>query len=335
MKRYIETGILCLIYGALALVIINTDERSSYQLIYSTASFVSIGVLFYWIVYKLIPALFTGEEVRKMGWYQAGLIILFWMIGSLSYSLYWNDLVSAQGSDTTFLQIYSDIVIHKNVGQVLLFALITGSIYGFLRSCIVYKKKRLFRKTLTFSGIIFLCAGTFFGLKYAWDTSYKGSEDIIILDQEGRFQSLEEVLAEEVFQDKVVYVDLWYSTCSPCISDFKASPPVKTELEKEEDLVFLYLGRKTSHPNSRQLWVNVIKEYNLKGYHVYMSEALEAEMGQFIADLGEYLAYPRYLLVNRQGEVISWDAPAPDSREPFVTTLREAINGQYQDAAGE
>ena len=163
-----------------------------------------------------------------------------------------------------------------------------------------------------------------FSIKYYIDIAWKGNNDIRFIDH--NTESLEQLLELPQFKGKIVYLDLWFSSCGPCIAQFKKLPEVKKSLENSE-VVFLYLARQTSHPNHRQLWKNAIKKYNLKGWHVYMNVQLEANIWE---EIGKYSnkvwSYPHYLLIDKNNVIVSFNAPRPSEKEKLLLELAKFID---------
>mgnify|MGYP005992743971 CR=1 FL=1 len=136
-----------------------------------------------------------------------------------------------------------------------------------------------------------------------------------------KYNSIEEIIALPQFKNKIVYIDRWYSSCSPCISDFKNYVPnLKKEMATSNiDIEYLYLGKETSIPISKQLWINSIKKYNLKGWHYYFSKE---DHNIIFKTLNENLirknkpinGYPHYLIAIN-GKIVDYDAPTPDKIE--------------------
>lgn len=63
---------------------------------------------------------------------------------------------------------------------------------------------------------------------------------MIFGDSTNTYSSSDEILKLEMFQNKVVYVDIWGTRCPPCLKEFEFLPELKNRFEKES-LVFLYL----------------------------------------------------------------------------------------------
>lgn len=215
-----------------------------------------------------------------------------------------------------------------NMLESILPALIIGGIYGYLRKLIISGRKDTLKKVLAGTAGLTVVAAVIFGALYIRDTSWEGNEDIRFLDKDQQIQSVSELLDRPELKGKKVYVDLWYSSCSPCIKAFRNMEEGKSVLD-EEGYVTLYLGRETSHQHSKQLWINTIKDYKLEGWHVYMSDSLRQDVW---SEIGPYvdraLGYPHYMLVNENGEITDWDAPNVSDAE----ALREAVELRWTES---
>ena len=145
------------------------------------------------------------------------------------------------------------------------------------------------------------------------------------MDRDQEMTSLREVLSQPELQGKKVYVDLWFATCGPCIAAFENMEPGK-QLLKEKGYVTLYLGREISTPDSKVRWLSTIRDYELKGYHVYMSQKLEQDVYEQVGKyVDRYFGYPHYLLANEQGEIINWDAPDIVDIDALEVSLQNPI----------
>lgn len=143
----------------------------------------------------------------------------------------------------------------------------------------------------------------------------KGQYVIINDVRSNLYPTVESILAREEFKDKIVYIDLWGVYCGPCLKEFKYSDTLKTIL-KDFDVAFLYLSSPyTSHNKTNKLANEIIKEYNLTGTHVFISAECYQE-GFWIKHKDKYsenrmFGIPTYLLVNKSGQIVDYDAPRP------------------------
>ncbi|MDM9631032.1 TlpA family protein disulfide reductase [Robiginitalea aurantiaca] len=163
-----------------------------------------------------------------------------------------------------------------------------------------------------------------FGADYLEDTSYQGDDSIRFVASE--YSDLEALLASEPFQNKVLYVDLWFSSCPPCIKEFKNPPLLKEHFKNRDDLVFLYISHRTLHPNALQLWKNAIRKYNLTGWHYMMDREFETRLWAELRSKDSSIAkgYPRYLIIDNSSGYRNYSAPQP-SQVKEVKALLEPL----------
>lgn len=191
-----------------------------------------------------------------------------------------------------------------------------GLCYGYLRN-----NKKAIKITLAGVGFIIISGAVYINLPA--DTIFRQDENYREIEQ---MSSLETLVNSAEFKDKTVYIDLWYSSCGPCIDQFKNHlGTLKRDLEENNlDVAFVYLGRETSHPDSRQRWHRAIEKYELKGWHYYFSKDQAAQLWKEInTGLTETTpqGYPHYL-VAKNGKIISYRAPRPEGAEALLKLLQ-------------
>ena len=126
------------------------------------------------------------------------------------------------------------------------------------------------------------------------------------------YTSITELINLPQFKNKTVYIDLWYSSCAPCIKQFKNHLPILKNKLDSNQVSYLYLGRETSHLNSKQRWINAISKYQLKGWHYYFPKNDEPVIWNEIRKNTKLklTGYPHYLIASK-GKIISYNAPKP------------------------
>jgi thiol-disulfide isomerase/thioredoxin len=130
--------------------------------------------------------------------------------------------------------------------------------------------------------------------------------------------TIEELLSK--FRDKVVYIDLWATWCGPCKAQFEFKKDIDPFFKsKGVDVLYISLDR----GNDKQKWVNMIKYYNLEGYHVLASEKLA---GDIYKAFGKHnsLMIPRYVIC-KDGKVILKDAKRPQDKEALFKQIESVL----------
>lgn len=195
---------------------------------------------------------------------------------------------------------------------------ILGLLYG-------YYKTNIRALKITFMAVTILAATGFVFIAYRSDRSFEQESEYQIIQDE--IPSLSALVGQPQFKDKTVYIDLWFSSCSPCIDQFKNHlPQLKSRLKTEQkEVVYLYIARETSHLDSKLRWKKAIEEYQLKGWHGYLDKDLEKKIWQEIASapnvsLAANYGYPHYLIA-KNGKIISYNAPKPEQINELMPLL--------------
>lgn len=119
------------------------------------------------------------------------------------------------------------------------------------------------------------------------------------------------------FKGKYVYIDIWATWCVPCIVEM----PFLAEIEKEyEDRNIHFVGLSIDNKEREDQWRKMIVDKELDGIQLLADNEIES---QFIRDY--YIqAIPRFILLDPEGNVVSYDAPRPS--EPKLKELFESLN---------
>ncbi|GGF35051.1 hypothetical protein GCM10011339_24200 [Echinicola rosea] len=117
------------------------------------------------------------------------------------------------------------------------------------------------------------------------------------------------------FEGKVVYLDTWATWCGPCRGEFPAAKVLKEEYKAQDDIVFMY----ASIDSDKEAWEKFLKnDPEFKGVHLFVDGAWQSEL------CNDYMirAIPRYILIDKNGNIANAKAPRPSSGED----IRNEIN---------
>lgn len=115
-----------------------------------------------------------------------------------------------------------------------------------------------------------------------------------------------------------LYIDLWATWCKPCIEEFKS----KTKLEEfisGKPIKLLYIS--IDDPDRQALWKKMVSKFDLKGIHIIASNKLKEDIWLELDDTGITGAIPRYIIVDKSGNLVNKDAPRPSQHDELLALL--------------
>ena len=134
-----------------------------------------------------------------------------------------------------------------------------------------------------------------------YDTRAGGvAADFTYPDVNGKMVSLSD------FKGKVVLVDVWATWCGPCRGEI----PYLKKLEEEmhgTDVVFI--GVSVDEAKDKQKWLDFVEKEGLKGVQLLASGWSKITKDYKINGI------PRFMVFDRDGKIVSVDAPRPSSPE--------------------
>ena len=158
------------------------------------------------------------------------------------------------------------------------------------------------------------------------------TENCIICDSTEIFKTIEDVLNMNRFKNKVVYLDFWGTGCKPCIEEFKFLPDLKKKFQNEPSeylYIIIYDKKKEWDTYRPMLWRLLIKKYKLTGINLLLTKDLKHRFIYKYKDQTDPIrmqAVPKYILFNRKGEVVDFNAPRPSSKEVLYEKIQELLN---------
>ena len=117
------------------------------------------------------------------------------------------------------------------------------------------------------------------------------------------------------FTGKPVYISFWFTGCKPCIKAFPAENRL-VEKFSESDLQFIRICT-----NSRKEdWLELIKKHGLKAQNLFAN----MNWSKILAGRYNVESYPKYILVDRSGIIVSENELSPDG-EKIVDKLSAVL----------
>jgi thiol-disulfide isomerase/thioredoxin len=124
---------------------------------------------------------------------------------------------------------------------------------------------------------------------------------------------------------KVVLVDVWATFCLPCIALMPALKKLEEELHGK-DIAFVSVA--IDGPKARNTWLKMIKEKGLGGIQLFAGGGNNSLSKDY-----QIKVMPRFLVFDRNGALVTANAPAPSSPELKTILLNALADGET--AAGK
>ena len=148
--------------------------------------------------------------------------------------------------------------------------------------------------------------------------NYEVAPDIYILDKNEPVVSFEDLANR--FRGKPIFIDRWATWCSPCVEEFKYNEDLYKFLD-DKGIKIVYLNSDTDLEETA--WFDFIIAHNLRGYHLRLDSLLKADL----IDKGIFIPMiPQYMIVNREGEVVTNKANRPSEGIKLYMQLDSLLN---------
>ena len=129
------------------------------------------------------------------------------------------------------------------------------------------------------------------------------------------------------FKGKILYIDFWGTTCGPCLQEFRDfTQPLKDRYKSRNDIAYLYVAQ-----GNKYLWKEQIKKYKVEGFHAFVNEnQYEKLYRQSTKDSAGIILMPRYVIVNKAGNIVETNARQPDTRSVLYNQLDKYLAENQQ-----
>ena len=101
---------------------------------------------------------------------------------------------------------------------------------------------------------------------------------------------------------KMLFIDIWATYCPDCRKELSALETLQ-QTYKGKPITFVSI----SVDRDKEAWKTMVKEKKLNGIHLYASP----ETKELFKKLYDLRSIPRYMLVDKEGNIISINAPMP------------------------
>lgn len=123
------------------------------------------------------------------------------------------------------------------------------------------------------------------------------------------------VVSSTDLKGKVIYIDVWATWCGPCKGEIPYLKTLESELH-DKDIAFVSI----SVDSDKRAWESMVKEDELKGYQLYAKDAWNSQI------IKDYLisGIPRFIIIDKDGNLVSANATRPSNPETKNTLLQYA-----------
>lgn len=136
----------------------------------------------------------------------------------------------------------------------------------------------------------------------------EAAPDFTLQDDKGKTHSLAD------FRGKVVYLDLWASWCGPCRREIPALREIYEKYKNDDRLVIIGIAVHDKHKD----WEKALEEDKPGWLQLYDAAGIVAKAFQANA-------IPRYILINKKGNIVDVSAPRPSNRTMLENKLNEEM----------
>ncbi|MES2777340.1 MAG: TlpA disulfide reductase family protein [Bacteroidota bacterium] len=105
------------------------------------------------------------------------------------------------------------------------------------------------------------------------------------------------------FKGKVVVIDMWAMWCAPCLAEKPIMEKIAEGYHNRNDIVFV--GVSTDGLNRKEVWKGFVKK------KAFTSVELLSNYTESIQKYYKIEGIPRFLVFDREGKIVSVDAPRP------------------------
>jgi thiol-disulfide isomerase/thioredoxin len=110
------------------------------------------------------------------------------------------------------------------------------------------------------------------------------------------------------FKGKVVYVDVWATWCGPCKAEIPYLAKLEEEFKNNDNIVFMSVS--VDKGSDVEKWRKMVNEKQMKGVQLFAGDKSSNLMEPY-----KIHGIPRFILVGKDGNLISADAPRPSSQD--------------------
>ena len=118
-----------------------------------------------------------------------------------------------------------------------------------------------------------------------------------------------EAVPLETLKGKSVYVDVWATWCGPCKREIPHLKELEAQYHENDDIVFMSVS--IDKMEDKEKWLKMVEEKELSGVQLMADKDWKSSICKDYAIRG----IPRFLLIDKEGNIMDKNAPRPSSKE--------------------
>lgn len=109
------------------------------------------------------------------------------------------------------------------------------------------------------------------------------------------------------FTGKLIYIDIWATWCGPCLRELPYLENLQEKYKQREDIAFISI----SIDDDKAAWSAMVKEKDMKGIQLHANTEMHLKI------VSDYLinGIPRFIIIDKSGNIWNANAPRPSSKE--------------------
>jgi thiol-disulfide isomerase/thioredoxin len=149
-------------------------------------------------------------------------------------------------------------------------------------------------------------------IKQKYGLNSKITDTLYLKNVYSQVNNLKTVLLQK--RGKLIYVDFWATWCAPCVASLPASAELRSAYAGK-DIEFLYISKDENYDR----WLKGIEKHGINNANSFIIDNLHTS--KFLDDL-KIDFIPRYLLYDRNGNLVHRNAPGPE--DPKLKVLLDS-----------
>jgi thiol-disulfide isomerase/thioredoxin len=115
---------------------------------------------------------------------------------------------------------------------------------------------------------------------------------------------------------KPVVIDCWASWCNPCIYQFPFMKIIENKYYRDIDFINLSFDR------TQEEWEKGVEKLKIEGQNYFLENNFKSDFAKYFS-IG---SIPRFIIIGKDGKVVSDNAPRPSRKEKLEIYLDSLIN---------